>query len=176
MSRPFTMSVPLLLLAVLIGCGDSDRRMAEMSAQHASEQARQNQEMGRLNREVAEGTRRTAETTQRQLDFQRELQAERRDLARSYRQESLLAAVIDHLGEVLVCLLPLIVCWYLLRGIRNDNDDAAVAEILIEEIASERPLLGPPQPQAELPKDAMSPGLLTGPEASSPTDVPAQGQ
>jgi hypothetical protein len=133
--------------------------------------------MGRLNREVAEGTRRTAETTQRQLDFQRELQAERRDLARSYRQESLLAAVIDHLGEVLVCLLPLVVCWYLLRGIRSDNDDAVVAEILIEEIASERPLLlGPPPEPAEVSNDSVSPGLLSGPEAGSPTDVPAQGQ
>lgn len=133
----------ILLVTFLVGCQSDDRRLAEMATKHSTEQARQNEEMARLNHEVAEGTKRVAETNEKLLGFQQDLQVERRQVADSYRRESLVAAVIWSLGGGLLCLLPLILCWYLLHGITGRDNDTAIAEMLVEDLVSDRPMLAP---------------------------------
>jgi hypothetical protein len=39
------------------------------------------------------------------------------------------------------CVLPLILCWYLLHREPAQADDTAVAEVLIEDLTAETPLL-----------------------------------
>jgi len=137
----------LIALAIisLVGC-DEDERLARLSEKAADRQASQNQEMTKLNREVAEGTKRLvkadAESRKELVSLQRDLQAEqseighqrdqleteRKQIAQQRRRDPIIANAITGLGVLLACLAPLLLCWYLLRGVRDENDDAIVAD------------------------------------------------
>ncbi len=75
------------------------------------------------------------------IDRQREdLETERRQIADERHRAPIIAAAIAQLGLVLACLLPLILCGYLLYMLRHtDDDDAAVTELLIQEIVADQP-------------------------------------
>lgn len=47
-------------------------------------------------------------------------------------------------GMVIACILPLVICWYLLHREPAQADDAVVAEVLIEDLTAETPLLSSP--------------------------------
>ncbi|MEZ5945092.1 MAG: hypothetical protein R3C18_27205 [Planctomycetaceae bacterium] len=67
--------------------------------------------------------------------------AERRDLAAKRRLDPIVAAAIANIGLLLACLLPLVLCWYLLTRRVEPADDQAVAEVLLEDLVADRPLL-----------------------------------
>ena len=142
--RPITM---MLLAALVIGngCNSDDSRVAEVAVEAAKRQAQQNQEMAHLNREVAEGTKRLVEgqaeadqrfqSMQQDLHAQRDqLETERRQQAETRQRDSLLAPVLTTLGVLLVCSLPLIVCWKLLTGLGNESAEATIAQLLIDDV------------------------------------------
>lgn len=155
-----TLRIILALVAILLvtGC-DGDERLVRLATESAARQAEQSHEMARLNREVAEGTKRLvgadSQSRKELVALQRDLQAqqaeigvqrdsletERKALAQERQRESVLAAVLVGLGELLVGTLPLVLCWYLLHGLRDAPGDAALTELLVEEIASEQPKL-----------------------------------
>jgi hypothetical protein len=57
------------------------------------------------------------------------------------RFESLLAPVIETTGVLLIAALPLVLCWYLLHGLRGQDED--VSEVLVSQLISQTPeLLG----------------------------------
>jgi hypothetical protein len=145
------------------GCEeDEERRSAEMAEKHLERQAEQNRQMAELHREVAEGTRRLVEadarTREEMVSLQRDVQAEsaevgrqrdmlereRRDLAARRYLDPIIAAAVTHTGLLLACLLPLVICWYLLHRRIEPADDQAVAEVLLEDLVTDRPLLLPP--------------------------------
>jgi hypothetical protein len=77
------------------------------------------------------------------------------------QREPILAASIETLGLILACLLPLTLCGLLLWRLgRVEPDDAAVAELLVCELTSDRPRLLPGwvSPPA-LPQDPPAPRL-----------------
>jgi uncharacterized protein involved in type VI secretion and phage assembly len=142
-----------LLIVAMAGCSSSDERLARIAMESTERQAEQNREMSQLNREVAEGTKRISEaiTESRQeilameadLQVQRtRLEEERRSLANERYRESLLAPILDNLGVLLVVCLPLVICCLLLFNLRKQSDDdAAVCDLLIEEITANQPQL-----------------------------------
>ena len=158
MKRPtLTPWIPTIVLlavcSVLAGCGE-DKRLAEMANENAQRQAAQNQEMARLNREIAEGSKRlvaaNAEandkllTTQQKLDEQRsQIDGERQVLADERHWESILGPLITTTGTLLVCALPLVLCWFLLHGLRKGGEEADISQLLVEEIVSDQPTLLP---------------------------------
>lgn len=75
------------------------------------------------------------------VDRQREgLEAERRQLANERHRAPIVAAAVSQVGMILACLLPLGLCGYLLYVMRHSSEaDAAVTELLIEEIVAEEP-------------------------------------
>jgi hypothetical protein len=136
------------------GC-DEDHRIAEVAVESAERQASQNEAVTDLNQQAAEGTRRLAEALAHQREelvaMQHEVQSERtqlemerRALADERQRDSLLAPVASSLGSLCVGALPLILCWYLLFGLRNEDPDQEVAEVLSVELLAEEPLLLPP--------------------------------
>jgi hypothetical protein len=155
--------LPLLLgIGCLAGCsvGDSYREVAEVAQQAADRQAAQNAEMVQLNREVAEGTERlvaadAAARTQivqvhHELQAERAtlhdgfdtLEAERQQIAYQRNRESLLAQAFSGLALALVAALVLGFCWTLLFGLRHDEaTDGALNELLVRNLAGDRPLL-----------------------------------
>ena len=154
--------VAAALILTAIGCkGDENRRLAEMAERHLERQAEQSRQVTELQREVAEGSRRLveadAQARQEMVALQHEVQAERnevgqqrdlleedrRQLAEQRRQDPIIAAAITQVGMVVACVLPLVVCWYLLHREPTQSDDATVTEVLIEDLIVERPLLLP---------------------------------
>ena len=139
----------LLLLPTLVGC-DEDKRVAEIARESANRQAEQNKEMSQLNREVAEGAKLLAEahedlTTMEQgiHEQQNQLEFDRKALAAQRRTESILGPAIVTTGTLLACVLPLVVCWYLLVGMSREGNDQRLGEILLAEFTAEQPLLLP---------------------------------
>ncbi len=156
------MPIVAALMLTAIGCDEEEnKRLAEMAERHIERQAEQNRQVTELQREVAEGSRRLveadAQARQEMVTLQREVQAERsevgrqrdllegerRDLAAKRRLDPIVAAAITNIGLLLACLLPLVLCWYLLQRRVEPADDQAVAEVLLEDLVADRPLLLP---------------------------------
>jgi hypothetical protein len=148
-------------IMTMSGCENENERLVEMAERHLEREAEQNRQMTELQADVAEGTRQLVEADakareelvvlQREVQSQRaevdqqrdQLEAERRELAASRRLDPLIAAAITNVGLLLACLLPLVLCWYLLhRRIEPANDDV-VAEVLLQDLVADRPLLLP---------------------------------
>lgn len=154
--------IPLatMLTVMTIGCDENEnKRLAEMAQEHLENQVEQNRRMADLQEEVAEGSRRLveadADARKEMVALQREMQAERtaigrqrdvlegerRDLAAKRHLDPIIAAALTNFGLLLACLLPLVLCWHLLRRPSESADDHAVAEVLIEDLLTDRPLL-----------------------------------
>jgi len=157
MTKTLHKMLAAILIVVVTGCSSSDERLARVAMESTERQAEQNREMSQLNREVAEGTKRISEaiSESRQemlamgadLQVQRtRLEEERRALAKERYRESLLVPILDNLGVLLIVCLPLVITCLLLFNLRKQtDDDAAVCDLLIEEITTDQPrLLAPP--------------------------------
>ena len=149
-----------MLIVTAIGC-DEDERLVQMAERHLARQAEQNRQMVDLQKEVAEGTRQLVEADARAREemvaLQRDLQAdqaaigqqrdqlegERKEIAAKRRLDPIIAAAIANVGLLAVCALPLVLCWYLLHPRVEPADDQVVAEVLLQDLVSDRPLLLP---------------------------------
>ncbi|REJ92498.1 MAG: hypothetical protein DWQ35_12095 [Planctomycetota bacterium] len=144
-----------MLIATAMGCEeDQNKRLVEMAERHLKNQAEQSRRMADLQKEVAEGTRRLVEADaqsrkemvalQREVGQQRDaLEEKRRETAAKRRMDPIIATAITQFGLLLACLLPLALCWHLLRRPVEPADDTAVAELLLEDLVTDRPLLLP---------------------------------
>ena len=106
-------------------------------------------------RETAESQRRMVESVEKSrqdlvglhkdLEHQRTtIDQERRNLADERYRESLLAPVLTSIGLLLVTALPLVLCWYLLQTLKNSpTDEAAVTQLLVQDLVADRPILLP---------------------------------
>ncbi len=147
-----------LAITVLTGC-DKDQRLADLAREGADRQAAQNLRMAENSGQVAAAAKAVVEadaqarkdfaamqqnlqTQQAEVGRQRDqLESERREAARHRQWDPVIAAAITDVGVVLACLLPLVLCWYLLRSLHRESNDPVLTEILIEEIASDNPRL-----------------------------------
>jgi len=95
------------------------------------------QDLNSLQRESQSAIR----SERQSIDRQREdLEAERRQIAEKRQRAPIIAAAISQVGMLLSCLLPLGLCGYLLYVLRHSgDDDAAVTELLIQEIVADQP-------------------------------------
>ena len=151
----------LVLVVTMTGCSD-DERLTRMAEEHARRQAAQSQQMAELQGQVAQGAKELVEADARarqetialQRDIQTEraevgqqrdqLEEDRRDLAAQRRADPIIAAAVTQVGIVVACILPLVLCWYLLVREQSQPDDATVTEVLIEDLTAERPMFLPP--------------------------------
>jgi hypothetical protein len=151
--------IPWIVLGVpTIGC---DERVAEVAREAADRQAQQNTTMAELQQEVASGTHSLVaadaaarheivgvhhdlQAERRQLDAGwNALEAERGQIARDRRTESLVAPLAQLLGTLALVVVLLGFLWQLLaRGRATDPVDAELSELLIERLLAEE-LPGP---------------------------------
>ena len=147
-----------LMLLLAAGCSSSDDRLVRHVTESNRQQAEQNREMARLHQNLAEGNTRlveaVAESRQEMLAMESNLQdqrdrleAERKSLASQRYWESLLAPALTDVGMLLVASLPLVLCWYLLHGLRSAGDDDVNEVLLRELVAEDRLLLPAPRSQ-----------------------------
>ena len=155
-----------------------DQRLVDLASESMDRQAEQNQQFARQTQAVLEESQRLAEASKElvvqdatarqeliaaheslmsQLNQQQslidagrqQLEQERRELAQNRYREPVIANTIQAMSLLLLCLLPLLVAAYAIRRMtRSEPDDAAIAELLVHELASERPML---LPRSQLP-------------------------
>jgi len=153
-----TVSIPIVLAVILTSGCDKDRRFVEMAERQMSIQAEQNRNVAELQREVAKGSRELieadAKSRQEMVTLHREVQAERaefgkqrdslevdrRKLASQRQWDSLTAASITTGGLLICCVLPLVLCWYLLQRPEDPGDDHQVVEVLLEDLVAQQPM------------------------------------
>jgi len=183
---------PSLLLVILIptivlasGCRSNDARIAEMAQRQADREAEHVRQMAHLQGQAAEGSRRLVEAdaearkelTELQRDLRSDqstvgqqrdaLEAERRQIAADRRWDSTVGPAITGAAVLLACLLPLILCVMLLRGLRNPEEaHEALSAILVEELVAERPRLLP-RPSQRSALEAPQSHLLEGDDTES---------
>lgn len=155
--NPFRMMIVLAIAAnmMIAGCDSTDQRLVQQAETASQRQADQNRQIAHQNHQIAEATNRLVEadaqarkeTLSLQRDLQKghnELEGERRELAARRHSEPIIAAVLTNVGLALTCLLPLVLCWYLLHGLRQEPADTELSDLLVSELVAESPLLLPP--------------------------------
>ena len=171
MSRPRHHAKMILMIILATGCSSSDDRLVQHVAESNRQQAAQNNEMAKVHREVAEGPSRlveaVAESRQEMLEMESDLQGqrtqldkERRSIANERHRESLLAPIVSSVGLMLVAALPLVLCWYLLHGLRTPDED--VSEVLIQNLVSEQLALASPPDRQRIEQETL-PALTDDP-------------
>src|SRR5580704_478112 len=155
-------TLPTLVGLITIGCSSGDDRLVELSRQSADRQAEQNRLVEVNNRQVLEATDKLVEADaksrtenielHRQIEAERSgvnqqrdvLEQERRQIAQERNRDPIVADSILALGGLIATILPLLVCLFLLRGLFHKSDQEALAEVLVEDLVSRRPLLSGP--------------------------------
>jgi hypothetical protein len=146
MKRPRSGFVALILLAVIApaGCGSEDARVARVAEAADARQADQNREMARLvqsQQALAQGI----DGERRRLDEQRTaLDDERRSIARQWVRDPIIANALIGAAVLAACALPLYLALHIWRGAhQSDADEGALAELLVQELVADEPLLLP---------------------------------
>ncbi len=176
-----------LLAPIAIGCSSGDERLVELSRESTNRQAEQNRLVENNNRQVLEATNRLVEADaksrtetydlHRQIEAERSgvneqrdaLEQERRQIAAERTREPIIAESIQAAVGLIAAILPLLVCLLLLRGLYQRPDGETLADVLIEELVSQHPLLSEPE-AASLPGTDGAPRLPVAPaEAREPS-------
>ena len=73
-----------------------------------------------------------------------QLELDRQQIAEKRHRDPIIAIAIEIAGLALACLLPLVICFFVIRQMQTQEPDhAAVAELLIHEFSGEQPRLLP---------------------------------
>jgi len=164
-SRWYGPTLAVLSLTTLAGCTRDvqDERLSRVTEQALEQQTQQNEAMAELQKNL-QHERSHLDEQQAQLDD------ERRKIAAARHRDPIVANAIVGAVGLLVAVLPLGLCWHLLRGLYRPGDDGeALGELLVHEMISSRPLiLPPPDPRPAL-DDGSRPFL---PPQEPPAELP----
>lgn len=180
------MLMTVLIPGMIVGCSRApDERLAEFAQQTMMEQTRQNQRMADQSEAIVDESHQLAEAAkelvERDAEARRELIAaqqelrsqlneqqsaiytgherleqDRREIAEQRHRDPIIAAVIQDIGLIIACLLPLLIAVQVIWQMQSQEPDhAAVAELLTLYMTSEEPLLlpGPRLHQGALPQE-----------------------
>jgi len=160
------LTVILSLMICTAGCSSSgDERLVDLSQESVNRQAEQNQAIAKQSEQVAQAAHELVEADakarqeviQLQVDLQKDAQADRRSLDRQHEdlenerrqvaqdrhRDPIIAAAIQDAVILVACLLPLVLAWFVIRGLRHEPDEAVLGDLLVQELVAEQPLLLP---------------------------------
>ena len=148
-----------------------DQRLAEFARETMVEQRLQNERMAKQSGAVVEESRQLAEAAKLMVEHdaqaRREIIAAQSELTSQFNQQQavvdagrdqleqdrqhlaerrywdpIIALTLESTGLAIACLLPLVICFLVIRQMHTQEPDhAAVAELLIQEFSSDEPLL-----------------------------------
>ncbi len=166
-------AIPVMTLALALGCSSTDERLVELSKQSADRQAAQSQQMAQQGQQIASAAhdlvqwdaQARREMVEAQSTLQQGLQNERADLDQQHaaleheRQEiaatrnrdPIVAGAIVSAAVLLACVLPVLVCLFVIRLTSQRDPDDDIAQLLVQELVADEPLLLPISRQPALP-------------------------
>jgi hypothetical protein len=143
------------------GCENEDQQLAKLASEAAERQARQSERMMEAHANLTDGARQLVESAgrsqeslvtiqhglekqQAEIGRQRDLlEKDRQDIAWQRHTDPIIAGAIVQAAVLIACVLPLVLCWFVLRRPATADADGLLTEILIEEITADQPLLLP---------------------------------
>ena len=166
MPRRFIPRLIVLSLTALAGCTRDvqDARLSRVTEQALEQQTQQNKTMAELQKNL--------QHERSHLDQERaHLEVEARRIAAARHRDPIVANAIVGAVGLLVAVLPLGLCWHLLRGLYRPGDDGeALGEMLVQEMTSSRPLILPPPVASHSARDDGSRPFL--PPQEPPAELP----
>jgi hypothetical protein len=138
----------LLMLALLVaaarGCGSADERLVRATQEADARQAEQNRELAQVVTDQ-QNIQKGIENQHQRLDDERTaLNDERRAIAAERVRDPMIANALIGAVILAACALPLVLAFFVLRGAHQaEPDDAALTELLVQELVAEEPLLLP---------------------------------
>ena len=141
----FVLSTLGLLLVVSTGCKEDERAQVNRSQAQVAEASRQLVEADAKARTETIALQRELQQGQDDLGRQRDqLENDRRQYADQRSRDPIVANTILDVGTIFACLLPLALCIFLVLGLRDKSQtDSDLADVLVQEIVSDDPLLLP---------------------------------
>lgn len=152
----FVLSVGIPLFLGIPGCNEDERARVSRSQAQVAEASRQLVEADAKARGEIIAMQKDLQQGQSELGRQRDqLENDRRQYADQRSRDPIVANTILDVGMIVACLLPLVLCIVLAISLRDiSQTDADVADVLVQEIVSEEPLLLPQSHMsATLPKE-----------------------
>ena len=117
---------------------DETRKLSEASRELVEADATARKELTEFQSEIQQGIQSERQSVDRQRE---ELEDERREIALHRHRDPLIAAGMVQAATLIVAVLPILVLIYLFRAARDEPPEAAVGELLVQEMTAERPLL-----------------------------------
>ena len=149
-----TPTTGLLVLISVFGCGQApdyrDQRLAEFAQKSVNEQAQQNARIAEIIQREASSRQELFSQHQsltKQLNQQQQvidaarsrLETDRSEIAQQRFRDPIIAAVLQNIGVLLACLLPLLVAVFGVWQMQSQEPDhAAVANFLVAELTTPR--------------------------------------
>jgi hypothetical protein len=187
-----TLLVAALLLTALsaAGCAGAARegeRLNQVLRDSLDRQTEMNKTILQQNREVAEAARRLVVSDgqsrkefvalQRQIQEERlallrqreAMEAELKNLAQQRHRDPVVAAALTQAAFLLAVAMCLAFCWYVLRRLGAESDEAALRDLLLQELVSDQPILLAP-PAATPPAIAPPAARAIAPEKKQTAD------
>ena len=120
---------------------DAESRQEVFQVQHElierDEQGRQ--QLNALQHDTQSGIQRERSSLDRQHE---ELDKQRKEIAKQRNRDPIIAAAITSLGVILACLIPIVLAICLLRTTHShEPTDPELAELLLQEMVSDKPVL-----------------------------------
>ena len=172
-AKPMALAFALAMVGCGESPDMRDQRLAEFARQSMAEQQKQNARIADQSKAVVDESHQlaqaarelvnldaqarrellaaqsdlTSQLAQQQsvVDAKRdELEQERREIAGRRNRDPIIASAIQYTGLILGCLAPLAICAFVIRQMQaQEPDHAAVADLLIQELAKPKLLPGP---------------------------------
>jgi TolA-binding protein len=151
----------LLTCFAFLGC-DGNERVAQVAIDAAEQQAKQNERMAQNNHKLLD-MQHDLQAEQAQVGNHRDqLEDERRDIASQRLTESRLGPILKSCAAAALSIVTIGFCWYLLYGLKSEDADQLLGELLIEDFVTDNPTLLPhlttskpidPEPNKQLTKE-----------------------
>lgn len=143
----------------------SREKLATVQKELIERDAQGREQLNALQQDVQAAARDERQAIGRQRDG---LEAERQKLAEERKTAPVVAAAVTQLGLIFACLLPLLLCGYLIYVSRQPDDaDAAVAELLVGDLIDRQSSLLLPHVQS-----AAAPAISSDPATIAQGEVP----
>ena len=182
-AKTMALALALAMVGCVESTDMRDQRLAEFARQSMAEQQKQNARIADQSKAVVDESHQLAQAAkelvnldaqarrellaaqsnlssqlaqqQSVVDAKRdELEQERREIAGKRNRDPIIASAIQYTGLILGCLAPLAICAFVIRQMQSQEPDhAAVADLLIQELAKPKLLPGPKLPPKELEDD-----------------------
>lgn len=155
----------LIVMLAIVTCGCStespDARLTRVTEQALAEQAAQNQKMSDLEKQV--------QARSADLDQDRdELERQRQELASARLREPLVANALLSVAALVIAALPLGAVVLLLFHVLRQSPAADLADVLVDELATQRLRLSAPSQHPALTRDGEIPALPAPEKPSEP--------